>query len=284
MAGAVARGAQAGAGERCEEEGAAEVRCCGPPAAPLPIPLRRSAGRGGRGVGKGGVRLSLGRAGLGEAVYIWFCCCSPAPFLNGNKVHQPCPGQAPSPGRGHRAALQGEARTALARPATAAPLATAEPISGAGGGCQSQPAWGGSGGARGRAACGEMGERRARGSRGGPTQRPKPVTTSVALVQDTPGQSSTKPWLLGAAEPEAGQGRAHGGRGGRGLIVVSAGSLSRLGCPLAWCCSTRRCLTPGRAVSLLSAGDSCPRGMGKCLCSVLLRELGSAMVLRAKSG
>ena len=43
-----------------------------------------------------------------------------------------------------------------------------------------------------------------------------PVPSSVALVQDTPGKSSTNPlpfsrpsWLPGAVEPEAGQGRAH---------------------------------------------------------------------------
>lgn len=58
----------------------------GCPAAPFPVLLHCLGGRGGGGVGKGGVRLSLGRAGLGEAVLVWVCCCSPAPFLIGNRL------------------------------------------------------------------------------------------------------------------------------------------------------------------------------------------------------
>ena len=58
----------------------------GCPAAPFPVLLHCSGGRGGGGVGKGGVRLSLGRAGLGEAVLVWVCCCSPAPFLNWQQI------------------------------------------------------------------------------------------------------------------------------------------------------------------------------------------------------
>ena len=88
-------GAQAGAGEWREEDGAAETRRCGLPTAPFPVTLCRLGGKGGRVVGKGGLRLSLGRAGRGEPVFIWFCCCFPAPFLIGNKFHQPCPGQTP---------------------------------------------------------------------------------------------------------------------------------------------------------------------------------------------
>ena len=81
----------------------AETRRCGLPTAPFPVTLCRLGGKGGRVVGKGGLRLSLGRAGRGEAVFIWFCCCFPAPFLIGNKFHQPCSVRPLSPG--HRAAL-----------------------------------------------------------------------------------------------------------------------------------------------------------------------------------
>ena len=50
------------------------------------------------------------------------------------------------------------------------------------------------------------------GSQGGTAHQPKRVPPSVALVQDTPGKSSTNPfpfshpcWLPGAAKPEAGR-------------------------------------------------------------------------------
>ena len=81
-------GPHAGAGEQREEDGAAERSCYGLSAAPIPH-LPAPLGGVGRGIGKAGVKLSLGKkSGGGRGVLVFFFVSHFPNFLIGNKLNQ----------------------------------------------------------------------------------------------------------------------------------------------------------------------------------------------------